>query len=261
MPAGFGFIMALEDAPMKIRCLSCEALARMVYINAAFSPHMIDVDIIRLGLHNTPDSLRDTLQARIDALAGSGYDAVVLAYGLCGKSTNGLIAREVPVIIPRAHDCITLFLGSRRRYQDQFENQPGTYWYALDYLQRRENDNIVLSLGASDFAVDLEKTYQEYVEKYGVDNAAYLMSVMGAWQEHYQRAVYVDMGVGDGSQVEELARQDAATRGWSFERMQGDMALVKKLLYGDWNEDFQVLQPGQKLEMTYDENIICAVQP
>ena len=64
---------------MKIRCLSCEALARMVYINAAFSPHMIDVDIIRLGLHNTPDSLRDTLQARIDALAGSGYDAVVLA--------------------------------------------------------------------------------------------------------------------------------------------------------------------------------------
>ncbi len=245
---------------MKIRCLSCEALARMVYINSAFSPHIVDVEIIRLGLHNTPDILRTTLQARIDALAGQGYDAVVLAYGLCGKSTNGLAARDVPVVIPRAHDCITLFLGSRQRYQEQFENRPGTYWYALDYLQRREDTATTLSLGASDFAVDMQKTYQEYVDKYGADNADYLMGIMGAWQEHYQRAVYVDMGVGDGSQVEELAKKDASTRGWTFERLQGDVILIKKLLFADWDDDFQVLKPGQRLEMTYDQNIVCAVQ-
>jgi hypothetical protein len=231
----------------------------MVYINSAFSPHIVDVDIIRLGLHNTPEILRATLQGRIDALAGAGYDAVVLAYGLCGKSTNGLAARDIPVVIPRAHDCITLFLGSRQRYQEQFENRPGTYWYALDYLQRREDAGTVLSLGASDFTADIQKTYQDYVEKYGADNADYLMGMMGAWQEHYQRAVYVDMGVGDGSQVEELAKHDASTRGWVFERMQGDLTLIKKLLFAEWDSDFQILQPGQKLEMTYDENIICAI--
>ncbi len=243
---------------MKIRCLTCEALARMVYYNAAFSPHIIDVEIIRLGLHNTPELLRGTLQARIDALAGAGYDAVVLAYGLCGKSTNGLAARDIPVVIPRAHDCITLFLGSRQRYQDQFENHPGTYWYALDYLQRREDTGTVLSLGASDFGADLQKTHQEYVQKFGADNADYLMSIMGAWQEHYQRAVYVDMEVGDGSQVEELAKYDATTRGWTYERMNGDMILIKKLLSGDWDGDFQLVRPGEKIEMTFDERIICA---
>lgn len=244
---------------MKIRCLSCEALARMVYIAAAHSPQMIDVDIIRLGLHNTPELLRNTLQAKIDALSGLGYDAVVLAYGLCGKSTQGLVARDVPVVIPRAHDCITLFLGSREKYQSEFENKPGTYWYALDYLERRENDSTVLSLGASDLAQDLQKTHLEYVEKYGQDNADYLMTIMGAWQAHYQRAVYVDMGVGNGKQVEQLAQKDAVDRGWTFERIQGDLILVKKLLYAEWDDDFQILQPGERLGMTFDEKIVCAL--
>jgi hypothetical protein len=244
---------------MKIRCLSCEALARMVYIAAAHSPQMIDVDIIRLGLHNTPELLRNTLQAKIDALSGLGYDAVVLAYGLCGKSTLGLVARDVPVIIPRAHDCITLFLGSREKYQSEFENKPGTYWYALDYLERREDKGTVLSLGASDLAQDLQKTHLEYVEKYGQDNADYLMTIMGTWQAHYQRAVYVDMGVGNGKQVEQLAQKDAVDRGWTFERMQGDLILVKKLLYAEWDDDFQILQPGERLGMTFDEKIVCAL--
>jgi hypothetical protein len=244
---------------MKIRCLSCEALARMVYISAAYSPQMIDVDIIRLGLHNTPDMLRNTLQAKIDGLAGLGYDAVVLAYGLCGKSTQGLVARDVPVVIPRAHDCITLFLGSREKYQSEFENRPGTYWYALDYLERREDTDTVLSLGASDLAQDLQKTHREYVEKYGQDNADYLMTIMGAWQAHYQRAVYVDMGVGDGKAVEQLAQKDAVDRGWTFERMEGDLVLIKKLLNAEWDEDFQILKPGERLGMTFDEKIVCAL--
>lgn len=241
---------------MRIRCLSCEALARMVYYCAALSPNIVDVEIVRLGLHNTPPYLRDTLQARIDDLEGAGYDAIVLGYGLCGKSTFGLKAGQIPVVIPRAHDCITLFLGGRNRYREEFERQPGTYWYALDYIQRREDGGTVLSLGASDFANDLQKTYEEYVERFGVDNAQYLMSVMGAWQKHYQRAVYVDVGVGDGSLAEDLARHDAREHGWVFEKMEGNLLLVRKLLFGEWDDDFLVLQPGEHVGMTFDEQII-----
>ena len=176
---------------MRIKCLSCEALARMVYHHAALSPHMIDVEIIKLGLHSTPDILRAHLQDRIDATAAGTqhYDAVVMAYGLCGKATNGLTARSAPLVVPRAHDCITLFLGSRAKYKDQFENKPGTYWYALDYLQRNDDPNTALSLGAAEAGNALNATYAEYVEKYGQDNADYIMSIMGAWKEHYKRAV------------------------------------------------------------------------
>ena len=131
---------------MKLKCLSCEALTRLAYLCAAYSPHQVDVELFQIGLHNTPLHLRAILQGQIDTTVGQGYDAIVLAYGLCGQATAGLVARDIPLVIPRAHDCITLFLGSRARYNAQFEDQPGTYWYVQDYIERREGAGTALSI-------------------------------------------------------------------------------------------------------------------
>jgi len=249
---------------MQIKCIGCDVLARAIYWSAAQSPHVVDVQLLERGLHNTPVVLRGRLQGQIDTAASQGYDAIVLAYGLCGQATAGLVARGVPLVIPRAHDCITLFLGSRARYNEQFLSQPGTYWYTLDYLERRQDSSASLALGlGSD--TDLQAVYEEYVQKYGKDNADYLMEVMGAWQSHYQRAAYIDLGIGDGSLVETLAQAEASRRGWAFERMAGDLVLIRRLIQGDWGDgetgDFLILQPGQALSMTYDDNIIgCGEQ-
>ncbi|HSN78638.1 MAG TPA: DUF1638 domain-containing protein, partial [Anaerolineae bacterium] len=221
-------------------------------------PHIVDIELFPRGLHNTPAILRGRLQERIDAAAGQSYDAVVMAYGLCGQATAGLVAREKPVVVPRAHDCITIFLGGRERYDTQFEQQPGTYWYALDYMERDDGAGGSMGLGAG-AGTEGQAVYEQYVEKYGQDNADYLMEVMGQWQAHYKRAAFVDMGVGDGSRVERMAQEDAARRGWVFEKVAGDMVLVRRLLFGDWSEDFLVLAPGEQLSMTYDDSIIgCA---
>ncbi|MEZ4664767.1 MAG: DUF1638 domain-containing protein [Caldilineaceae bacterium] len=75
--------------------------------------------------------------------------------------------------------------------------------------------------------------YDEYVEKYGQDNADYLMEVMGAWQSHYNRAVYIDMNVGDGSGLRPKPGREAARRGWQFEHMTGNLVLIRQLLEGD----------------------------
>ena len=240
---------------MKLKCLGCEALARVLYLCAARSPHIVDIELFRLGLHNDPSDLRSRLQGRIDAASDQGYDAVLMGYGLCGQATNGLVARDVPVVIPRAHDCITLFLGARERYKDQFENYPGTYWYALDYVERNESSGTTLALGAS-VDTTIRPLHQEYVEKYGADNADYLMEVMGAWQSHYQRSVFIDMGVGSSEAVEAKARDEAARRGWTFERLTGDLVLMRRLIEGDWADDFLVLEPGQQISMTYGEDIV-----
>ncbi|MBK8050203.1 MAG: DUF1638 domain-containing protein [Anaerolineales bacterium] len=90
------------------------------------------------------------------------YDAIILAYGLCGASTAQLIARHTPIVMPRAHDCITLYLGSRDRYQAEFEKHPGTYWYSADYLERQEPGAMV-ALGATGTADELEQ-YEAWVE-------------------------------------------------------------------------------------------------
>ena len=243
---------------MRIKCIGCEVLARPIYLSAAHSPHTVDLELFRYGLHQRPADLRARLQAAIDASAAQNYDAIVLAYGLCGKSTAGLKVPDKPglkMVLPRAHDCITIFLGGRARYNQEFTQTPGTYWYVQDYIERDDGSGASLAIGANT-AADGEETHAEYVRKYGADNADYLMEIMGAWQAHYNRAAFIDLGVGDGSAVAARAQADAARRGWNFERLAGDM---RRLLTGDWNEDFLILGPGQSVAMTYDEAILgCA---
>lgn len=245
---------------MRLKCISCDALARMVYLCAAHSPHLVDVTFLKLGLHRQPADLQARLQSEIDNTIGQGYDAVVMVYGLCGRATAGITARDVRVIVPRAHDCITLFLGGRARYTEQHEKTPGTYWYSLDYIERGSLDGTLTALGAdgTDGTMNIENEYDNYVAKYGKENADYLMEVMGAWRAHYKRAAFIDLGVGSSQAVEDKAREEAGRRGWEFERIAGDLVLVRRLLNGDWNEDFLILQPGERLGMSYDEDIIRA---
>lgn len=240
---------------MWMKSLTCEALARPVYLCAAQSPHIIDVELYQRGLHNHPADLRAHLQARIDELDGSHFDAILLVYGLCGQATAGLAARSVPLVLPRAHDCITLFLGSRARYQEQFNACPGTYWYSQDYIERDDGTNSALSMGVS-MDSDLEAQYDKFVKKYGKNNADYLMQVMGSWQQHYSRAAYIDLGTSGSSATEDKARAEAQRRGWAFENLAGDLVLLRRLMNGDWEDDFLVVQPGQRIRVTYDEGIV-----
>jgi len=244
---------------MKLKCIACDSMARLVYFSAALSPHIIDISMFMLGLHNQPADLRSRLQSEVDQVE-DGYDAIVLAYALCGKATEGLMARSIPLVIPKAHDCITLFLGSRKQYEEQHDQFPGTYWYALDYIERGLAYGSSLTLGATTTGIgnDIQEVYEAYEKKYGKDNADYLMEVMGAWQSRYQRAVYIDMGIGDGENVATRAQADAARRNWRYERLTGDRKLIKQLLFGEWDYNFLIINPGQKIIMTFDENVIGA---
>lgn len=240
---------------MKIKCLGCEALARMIYLCAAHSPHVVDVSLFPLGLHNQPKQLRTTLQNEIDAVSGKDYEYITLAYGLCGQAIAGISARETPIVIPRAHDCITLFLGDRKRYMEQHEQCPGTYWYTKDYIERGmlSGTNIIWGLGSDG---NIQSTYEEFVEKYGQENADYLMQVLGNWQSSYKRAVYVDLGTGDGQSVEDIARKEATQNNWIFERMLGDLTLIRRLLAGEWNDDFLIVPAEKQISTVYDDKII-----
>ena len=157
--------------------------------------------------------------------------------------------------MPRAHDCITLFLGSRERYRQQFEGNPGTYWYSQDYMERRDSASLTLSMG-SGVTDNIQAEYDRYVEKYGKDNADYLMEVMGGWSSHYNRAVFIDLEVGDASSVEAQARAEAQRRGWTFEQLPGDIGLIRRLVMGEWDDDFLVVPPGQKIVMTGTDGVV-----
>ncbi len=247
---------------MRLFLVTCDILARPAYLCAARSPHVVDVRMFARGLHADPPDLRSRLQAAIDEVP-AGYDAIVLGYGLCGGATAGIEARSIPVVLPRAHDCITLFLGARERYAEQTRDLSPTYWYVNDQLERpygARTGSTGAGIGAGgDSDEELEALREEYVAKYGEDNADYLMEVMGAWRAHYRRGAFIALGVTDETATQAAAREQAERRGWAFERVEGSLVLLRRLVDGDWNEDVLVLRPGERLAMSYDDEVVRAV--
>jgi hypothetical protein len=251
---------------MRIKAITCEVFARAVYLNAALSSNIIDVTLVDKGLHDVARSLREELQGHVDATPAGQYEAIVLVYGLCNRALEGVQARTIPLVLPRAHDCITLYLGSRRRYDAEFRATPGTFYYSDDYLERGgtqskrgspEGSPRIIALGAT---TPINETYEELVARFGEDNAQYLMEVLGSWRQHYQRAAYIDTGLGKSGAYREQAERDAAERGWRFDLLRGDLDLIRRLLAGAWDDDFLVVQPGQRIVATYDERIVAAEQ-
>jgi hypothetical protein len=240
---------------MRLKSLTCDALARPVYFCSARSPQIVDVQLVERHLHK-PEEIRGRLQQLIDEAEDQGYQAVVLAFGLCGQATAGLVARSIPLVLPRAHDCITLFLGSRQRYKAEVEQEPGTFWYSQDYLERKSENSGGLAMGATTDA-DTQLMYEKYILKYGRAKADRLMAVMSEWMTHYTRAVYLDLGFGDGSASEAEARSNAASHSWKYERIAVNLDLFQRLMNGQWDAaDFLVVPPGQRVAMSYDDNII-----
>jgi hypothetical protein len=115
---------------LRLQLIVCKVLQREAYYCAAQSPHCVDVVLMEQGLHEEPERLRREVQKALERThdaQGRSYDASLLGYGLCSNGTVGLGA-EIPLVIPRAHDCITMLLGSKERYQEYFDSHRGTYW-------------------------------------------------------------------------------------------------------------------------------------
>ncbi|MBZ0298285.1 MAG: DUF1638 domain-containing protein [Anaerolineae bacterium] len=237
--------------------LTCEALARSVYDLAASSPQTITVSLFKQGLHNHPRNLRMTLQSQIDCL--EPCDAILLAYGICGTATIGLTARHTPLVIPRVHDCIALYLGSHECYQKEFDAHPGTFWYSTDYMERQDRDSSV-ALGAVGIT-DVEANYDQYVLKFGQEIADQIITEMRTWSQHYTRAAFIDTRLGNPEPFEKVAQDKAAREGWIYTRIESNRRLLKLLLDGDWSEDeFLMVLPGHRIEQSYRAGLIKAVR-
>ena len=157
-------------------------------------------------------------------------------------------------MIARAHDCITLFLGDRFRYLEIFNAHPGTYYRTTGWLEHAD----VTGTGEETVSQKLGLTmkYEELVRKYGEDNAKYIMDTMGNPTENYDRLAYIRMGLDGEDRFREMARDEAEKKDWAFEELEGSLELLRKLIHGDWDDDFLVLAPGQTVKATHDEAVI-----
>jgi len=201
------------------------------------------------GLHNTPDILRTELQAAIDAADDCGYDSILIGYGLCSNGIDGIRARKTKLVIIRAHDCITFFLGSRKRYREYFDSHPGTYWYNAGWIDAFEQP------GRERY----ENTLKLYTGKYGEEDARYLMQAENEWYSRYNNAVYIDEGFPFEDKYRQFTRECAAWLKWDYEEMMGDPVLIWDLLQGNWDKaDYLVIEPGCGVRCNFDEDSLIS---
>lgn len=236
---------------MRFKLISCEVLFREMCDVIARSPHQVDVEFLSKGLHDLGGAaMARELQQRIDSV--TGYDAILLGYALCGNGLNGLVARGIPVVAMRAHDCIALLLGSRERYVQLVTEEPGTYFHSTGWLERGAGlEQLVMN--RTGLGISLE----HFIEKYGDDNGRYLFDEMTRYKANYSRLVFIETGLEPDRRFHDQSQQEASSRGWRFEIVKGSLDIFRRLVRGDWDsDDFVVAHPGHRFAARYDHQIL-----
>lgn len=199
------------------------------------------------------------LKQNLESVDEEEYDAVLLGYALCSGGITGLEARTIPLVVPRAHDCITLFLGSRQRYHDYFFANSGTYFKTTGWIERG-SDLEQANNSSSEIAqkLGLNMSRQQFIERYGKENGEYLYEQL-TQMRYYSQLTFIETGVEPDDSFERQTFELAARRNWQYEKIQGDLTLLRKLLNGEWDENFLVVPPGKRIDFSYDDDIIKAV--
>jgi hypothetical protein len=236
----------------RIAVITCGVLRDEVAHFTRGLTHIVHVEELQQGLHNDPPLLRRELMKcieKVETIAPTA-EAIVLGYGLCSRGVEGVFTRRCRLVMARAHDCITLLLGDKQRYADYAAKHPGTYWYSPGWNRCHTPPGKERH----------DKLLKQYTEKFGEDDAQFLMENEQAWFQKYDRATYVDLGVAATPEDLKYTEDCANWLGWNYDRQKGCSNLLEDLLWGRWDERrFLVLEPMQTPKMTADDHIVTAL--
>ncbi len=84
--------------------------------------------------------------------------------------------------------------------------------------------------------------------------------MIDSWKTNYNCITYIDLPVGKAGGYQQQARQKADQLGWKFQVVPGSLTLLERLLTGQWDQDFLVIEPGQQIAASNDHQVIKAVK-
>ncbi|PIE61905.1 MAG: hydantoinase/oxoprolinase [Desulfobacterales bacterium] len=224
---------------LKTYIIACAVLAVDMKSHAQSQGIDFEYKFLEAGLHNNPKRLKEKLQAAIDEISRKqDGDRIIIGYGVCGKGTIGIQSRQIPLVIPKVHDCIALFLGGDSAYKAQFEQFPGTYYLSAGWCEEHTEP---LSQRRRQVWMGPEKVeYDDLLNAYGKKTADTTFKFFNAWQNNYQRAAFIETDIKSSSKYDAQAREMAEIYGWEYEKIPGSHALIAKLMTADHTDD-QVL--------------------
>ncbi len=228
----------------KIYVIACAVLA----VDLKFQARKMGMDLkyrfLEAGLHNNPKVLQEKLQKAIDDISAK-KDAcrIVIGYGVCGRGTIGVRSRRTPLVIPKVHDCIALFLGGDRAYQEQFKTFPGTYYLSAGWCEEHSEP---MSQRMRQTWFGSEKIdFNDLVESHGRKTADSTFAFLNSWQKNYQRAAFIDTRAKSSPRYETRAREMAHAYGWEYATIQGSHELISKMMTLEKSTDEILVVPPE----------------
>ncbi len=209
----------------RVKVIAC---ATVIEEMTPLLPPGIQVERLEFGLHLRPEKLHARLQQAVDASASSA-DTILLGYGLCSNAVVGLRSERSTLVVPRVHDCIALFLGSREAHLRESRREPGTYYLTKGWIEA----------GGTPFS-----EHEALVERYG-EARARRMSRLAL--RNYKRLVFIRTGGEAQDAYRRWAQHAGAEFGLRYEEIRGEPALLRKMIYGPWDDEIIVVRPGRAI--------------
>ncbi|WKY44606.1 DUF1638 domain-containing protein [Eubacteriaceae bacterium ES2] len=244
---------------MHLKLIGCKVIQREIASVVYKCPNVIDVTMIRQDYHQNPDILRSILQDEIvkidnavcrhtNGIRVNEISAILLGYGLCSYATAGLKSQKYPIIIPRAHDCITLLMGSKEDYKEDYSRYVGTFFYSQGFLE----------LGLVSDDLRFEKLRAEYQKKYkDPKRVERLLQIEEEMLKNYKYAALIDWPELTAPFCESKVKEISKKKGWAYRQINGNNSLLEDLVNGNWSEDrFLTLPPGQEMAPSFDDEIM-----
>ncbi|MDX2451016.1 DUF1638 domain-containing protein [Desulfosarcina sp.] len=234
--------------PNKIVVIGCAVLGVDMKYAARQLGLAVDFKFLEAGLHERPDLLKQKLQDAIDEVSAAGEAGrIVIGYGVCGRGTIGIQSRDIPLSIPKVHDCIAMFLGGAESYRREFRKFPGTYYISAGWHEEKAVPVSQRKLQA--WYGDKRVHFDDIARQYGDQAADRTITFLNSWQKNYQRAAYIDTGSRNGSTYEDHAKEMAEAYGWTYEKISGSLDLIEKMLVGtQTTDDILFVEPHHAIE-------------
>jgi hypothetical protein len=219
--------------PENAHIVACKTLAPEIELVMRRRGIDMPVTFVESGKHVWPDKLRDCIQEGIDGVPAG--KTVLLVFGFCGNSMVGIKSRSHTLALPRAADCIPLFLGSRKTREDYGIY---TYFYTRGYLESESN---------------IVRDYEAVAEKYGQKRS---LRVMREMMKHYKNIAIIDTGAFDPGEVREKVAPVAELINVPVSVVPGNLRIIDALLMGDWGaDDFLVIPSGSEVSFEMSFNL------
>ena len=113
---------------MRLKVVCCDVFEREVRLAIVQSRNDVDLELLPSASHQFTDGeMKRAVQSMVDQNNRGRYHALLLVAGSCKARFWGVEARSIPLVLPRAKDCISLVLDGRTPFGPTLLGHPRTF--------------------------------------------------------------------------------------------------------------------------------------